>query len=630
MRDTCFLLGAGASVEAGLPAMARLRSDFLTAYEEPVLSGCLHEFVREADRVFPQHVEGLLSYLSEIAMSGDDAQERRTAAILVYEIKKFILRQVSLPAKNLFYLDGFHQFLDSPPLDVFTMNYDSVIESWCEHQHIGYTDGFNRHGMWEHHLLGSDQIPLRIWKLHGSITWEQHEEGLRRANPLGTLREELRTGELRSRTFDATIIYPAAPKKAESILEWLQHSFADRLRNLENLIAIGYSFADEHIGRHIAEALSHNDRLHVVICTLDPDTAHHNLRQHVLPAHHDRVHAHKKTCGETLQPGTLRGIIARSNRPTPATRRAWTPPLYTGTPPTTTKALRSRPLPVGMLILNCACNIIAQHDRILAFLARNDDTWTLYTVRYPIPAGASPTAVCIGFHDPRGLAITQDSTYIVDAMIHGRYMGAGGIWHVNLSTSKTTMLVGRPRPGGVMTLLRRRNVDTAPLGILRWPTSITVNNDHLLVTESRRLVKVHPTTGQITLITGASFLNLNGIAILGDFEVLAFEHVLSAARTPGSGVGTLWKIDLHGRTEPHVITGGLTNARGVATNSRHTAAYIGEVQPGGYWQIVRVDLTSGEREHLEGGYTGKPAFTITQDDNLLIGTPEGLYQRPAP
>ena len=63
MRDTCFLLGAGASVEAGLPAMARLRSDFLTAYEEQVLSGCLHEF----------------------------------------------------------------------------------IESWCEHQHIAYTDGFNQH-----------------------------------------------------------------------------------------------------------------------------------------------------------------------------------------------------------------------------------------------------------------------------------------------------------------------------------------------------------------------------------------------------------------------------------------------------------------------------------------------------
>src|SRR5581483_272587 len=88
MRDTCFLLGAGASVEAGLPAMARLRSDFLTAYEEQVLSGCLHEF----------------------------------------------------------------------------------IESWCEHQHIAYTDGFNQHVMWEHHLLGSDQIPLRIWKLHGSTS----------------------------------------------------------------------------------------------------------------------------------------------------------------------------------------------------------------------------------------------------------------------------------------------------------------------------------------------------------------------------------------------------------------------------------------------------------------------------
>ncbi len=625
MRDTCFLLGAGASVEAGLPAMARLRSDFLTAYEEPVLSGCLHEFVREADRVFPQHVEGLLSYLSEIAMSGDDAQERRTAAILVYEIKKFILRQVSLPAKNLFYLDGFHQFLDSPPLDVFTMNYDSVIESWCEHQHIAYTDGFNQHGMWEHHLLGSDQIPLRIWKLHGSTS---------RACAGPTRSERCVRSCARASCAPEPLTPPSSilqrqrrPRASSNGSNTASPTDSAISRTLSRF---GYSFADEHIGRHIAEALSHNNRLHVVICTLDPDTAHHNLRQHVLPAHHDRVHAHKKTCGETLQPGTLRGIIARSNRPTPATRRAWTPPLYTGTPPTTTKALRSRPLPVGMLILNCACNIIAQHDRILAFLARNDDTWTLYTVRYPIPAGASPTAVCIGFHDPRGLAITQDSTYIVDAMIHGRYMGAGGIWHVNLSTSKTTMLVGRPRPGGVMTLLRRRNVDTAPLGILRWPTSITVNNDHLLVTESRRLVKVHPTTGQITLITGASFLNLNGIAILGDFEVLAFEHVLSAARTPGSGVGTLWKIDLHGRTEPHVITGGLTNARGVATNSRHTAAYIGEVQPGGYWQIVRVDLTSGEREHLEGGYTGKPAFTITQDDNLLIGTPEGLYQRPAP
>jgi hypothetical protein len=121
-----------------------------------------------------------------------------------------------------------------------------------------------------------------------------------------------------------------------------------------------------------------------------------------------------------------------------------------------------------------------------------------------------------------------------------------------------------------------------------------------------------------------------GIAAVSQTEVLVFEHVLSTARAPGTGAGTLWSVDLEGKRTPRVITGGLTNGRGLVINAAKTTAYVGEVQSNGSWQLVSIDLATGAIKRLDGNYADKPAFTITPDDDILICSPDGLYRRGAP
>jgi hypothetical protein len=285
------------------------------------------------------------------------------------------------------------------------------------------------------------------------------------------------------------------------------------------------------------------------------------------------------------------------------------------------------PQPVGTRILDQVSGSIAQAEDTLLFLARDSETWVLYELPWPLPGNAMPRPVCNGFYDPRGIAIAKGGAYVVDAKILGRYTGAGGVWHVNLKNGDKTVLVGRPRPGGLWSVLRSRDRDVLPLGVLRWPTSITTHNETLLVTESRRLITLNTINGDIRPVGGKSFLNLNGVAHWHDAECLVFEHVLTTTRAPGPGVGTLWSIDLDDRRPPRCITGGFTNARGLQLNHNRTHAYIGEVQENGPWHVVRVDLSNGHREPLPGTYDGKPGFTITQDDELLVCTPDGILKR---
>ncbi len=625
MRNACFLLGAGASVDAGLPTMVRLREDFLNACRDPLLSARLDEFRTLADETQPQQIEGLLGFLNDTTRNSDSPRDRRDAAILAFEIKKHILRYVSRRPTTVNYLDGIQSFLQPAPLDIFTMNYDVVIETWCQQRGLSFTDGFNPQGEWDQSELTTAECSVRLWKLHGSITWQQENDQISRTGRLGTLREELRTSELRSRTFDASIIYPAAQKTATGILNWLQTSFATRLATVDFLITIGYSFGDEHISTKIARALDQNTALHVIIVAPTPDIPAANLQRSSHPDHHHRIHSQQGTGKSILQPGTLQQIIATIPTTT-STRRIWTPPPYNN-PSATPARASAPPTPVGTIILSQPVTSIAHAQNTLLYLAREGKTWTLYQLPWPAPNIPQPRAIANGFHDPRGIAITRDGAYVVDATILGRYMGAGGIWHINLTTGEKTMVVGRPRAGKLLPFIRHREHDAATLGMLRWPTSITAYEDDLLVTESRRVTKIDTTTRTITPITERYFLNLNGITHWCDNEVLVFEHVLTTARAPGPGVGTLWSIDLDDQHPPHCITGGFTNARGLAIDRDRSTAYVGEIGADGTWHVVRVNLTNGQRETMIGTYGGKPGFTMTENHDLLLCTPQGIIKR---
>ncbi|NCU33357.1 MAG: SIR2 family protein, partial [Candidatus Moranbacteria bacterium] len=67
-------------------------------------------------------------------------------------------------------------------VEIFTTNYDLLIESSLESKNIPYFDGFigSKNAFFDLHSIEYEKLPARwikLWKLHGSINWWVDEKG---------------------------------------------------------------------------------------------------------------------------------------------------------------------------------------------------------------------------------------------------------------------------------------------------------------------------------------------------------------------------------------------------------------------------------------------------------------------
>jgi hypothetical protein len=140
------------------------------------------------------------------------------------------------------------------PVQVFTTNYDLLMEQAFEELHVPYFDGFAgaRKPFFDLRAMEQDQLPprwARLWKLHGSINWYQDAvKGVYR----GSTKEQ---GSKR-------VIHPSHLKYDESRrMPYL--AMIDRLRAFLKqpsaaLVLCGYSFRDDHINEIIVQGLQGN------------------------------------------------------------------------------------------------------------------------------------------------------------------------------------------------------------------------------------------------------------------------------------------------------------------------------------------------------------------------------------
>lgn len=140
------------------------------------------------------------------------------------------------------------------PIEIFTPNYDLLIEQSLESNKVPYFDGFvgSKQAFFDLTSMESDSLPARwarIWKVHGSINWwrTQSDEVIRR--------------DIQS-TSDRQMIYPSHLKYDQSRrMPYL--AMLDRLRSFLSrgqavLITCGYSFADQHLNEVILHGLRSN------------------------------------------------------------------------------------------------------------------------------------------------------------------------------------------------------------------------------------------------------------------------------------------------------------------------------------------------------------------------------------
>lgn len=138
------------------------------------------------------------------------------------------------------------------PIEVFTTNYDLLMEQAFEDSRVPYFDGFAgvRKPFFDLRAMEEDMLPprwARLWKLHGSVNWYQvANKGVFR----GTTKDD--GGSKR-------VIHPSHLKYQESRrMPYL--AMIDRLRAFlkkptATLILCGYSFRDEHINEVIVQGL---------------------------------------------------------------------------------------------------------------------------------------------------------------------------------------------------------------------------------------------------------------------------------------------------------------------------------------------------------------------------------------
>lgn len=139
-------------------------------------------------------------------------------------------------------------------VELFTTNYDLLLEQALEELHVPYFDGFvgSKRPFFDPYALEIDQLPnrwTRVWKLHGSINWYYDQGQVYRGYMTGT-------ADIRR------VIHPSHLKYDESRkMPYL--ALIDRLKSFLNItssciITCGYSFRDQHLNATMIQGLQGN------------------------------------------------------------------------------------------------------------------------------------------------------------------------------------------------------------------------------------------------------------------------------------------------------------------------------------------------------------------------------------
>lgn len=140
------------------------------------------------------------------------------------------------------------------PIEIFTTNYDLLMEQALEGSQVPYFDGFSGSNRTFFDLASIEQDGLpprwaRVWKLHGSINWRQG------ADSRVSRGEHIKDDE-------RLLIHPSHLKYDDSRrMPYL--AMLDRLRTFLSsgqavLITCGYSFSDDHLNDVMLQALAGN------------------------------------------------------------------------------------------------------------------------------------------------------------------------------------------------------------------------------------------------------------------------------------------------------------------------------------------------------------------------------------
>lgn len=309
-NDIIFLLGAGASVEAGVHTSNEI-TDILVNYgsycpsENSSLIENLLRYIQvkiadylqvKASEVNFEYILGTLMELSKkeeysivpFFGEGDILVKKLEKVISIQEVidKLYaLLRELLFVRNPVDYLNPLKTFLGVvKPLDVFTLNYDISVETAFDNNGVSYTTGYRRrkglNPIWDPSQFRKESFDARIFKLHGSVNWGQYfrypppplkSEPTVNASTATDYYLSYYPERVEFNPFPIGSVEPPERKKgmvsimnfgtrkellyAESIFTILFNHLLTALNRARLCIVCGYSFRDERINKILEEAV---------------------------------------------------------------------------------------------------------------------------------------------------------------------------------------------------------------------------------------------------------------------------------------------------------------------------------------------------------------------------------------
>lgn len=282
--EVIVLLGAGASVDAGIPHSAAMVAQIekaLTADWKEFRD--LYNYVRSAI-FYADGIQGTfnsdVSYNIERLVVALDELSRREEHPIYPFVGAWNPRLTQVAGENFKMVSAFrtkilerlrHEWIEitnyeraayfkglinfqrelNYPLRVFTLNYDLCVEKAYQCEYNEFPErGFDKSRFWNHELL--EDVPpgqknIFLYKLHGSIDWTRDS---------GTSKLTFSDSTSKIKVEDGVLIF-GTTYKLQYVDPFLFLVYQLRRLSLDArlLLVIGYGFGDEHINGILAQAL---------------------------------------------------------------------------------------------------------------------------------------------------------------------------------------------------------------------------------------------------------------------------------------------------------------------------------------------------------------------------------------
>lgn len=157
-------------------------------------------------------------------------------------------------------------------LDIFTTNYDNVIEQYAASKGIDFFAGYEPTGDGTWHFapeLYEIKGAIKLYKLHGSVTFGMVENRSRKEKKVIESQMGLRMGDVYRgdwRVVDRVMIYGYEKDPSQEPFFDLLYYLKKRLRNVANVLVVGYSFSDRPILNVFKDVMkSSSDEFRIII-----------------------------------------------------------------------------------------------------------------------------------------------------------------------------------------------------------------------------------------------------------------------------------------------------------------------------------------------------------------------------